>query len=219
MRSLRYLTTHSRINIHSSRNADCSDLNSNFCRSCERISSGKVLIDWMYQSKLAGRAHCKISTSPHYHPVLTNDPSQFDTSCPKTNTIDSSGDCPINNGMETCSAYCEAKIQWSYGQEVPFSGTECAANSSCTFSNAQTISITNTWTFEGGINLGGSDDDLEAAFNLGASYSYAITKSTTQTLTQPRPPLTLTYCGYWTFLSFYIQYVIHYQLRTTLAHI
>lgn len=181
----------------------------------------------MYQSKLAEGAHCSISTSFRRHLILTDDTLQFDTSCPETNTLDSNGDCSTGNyatgpaynlttGRPTsCVLYCEAKVQWFYGQEVPYSGTECAANESCTFSNAETVSVTNTWTFEGGINLGssGDDDPLEAAFNLGASYSYAITKSTTQTLTQPRPPLTLASCGYWTFLPFYIQYVIFPALK------
>ena len=68
------------------------------------------------------------------------------------------------------------------------------------------ITVTNAWTFEAGLQIGGEGDHLKAAFNLGDSYSYSTPESTTETLTQPRPADGLISCGYWTFLPYYIQY-------------
>ena len=131
------------------------------------------------------------------------------TDCHEKNHLDANNNCPIAfdihaNTQTNCTSYCEQEVQWYYGREVPYSGTRCEANSTCTFANTFGVSVTNTWTFEAGIDLGAGGDDDKAAFNLGASYSFSKTVSTSQTLTQGRPSSTMAYCGYWTFVPFYV---------------
>ena len=65
--------------------------------------------------------------------------------------------------------------------------------------------MTNTWGFDGGIDITGDFDSLKAAFNFGASYSYSVTVSTQLTLKLSRPTDMLRHRGYWTFLPYYIQ--------------
>ncbi|KAI9702775.1 MAG: hypothetical protein M1836_007989 [Candelina mexicana] len=153
--------------------------------------------------------------------------------CPKKNTMDAKGNCQVdpsaskNGHPDTCTTYCEVRVKWFYGQEVPYSGTRCAANSPCTFATATSVAVTNKYEF----NIGGANvpkvkreakadaapgftkwskrDDksiIQAAFNVGASYSYSKTVTTTQTLTQPRPTdgPHADKCGYWTFIPYYI---------------
>ncbi|KAM0804461.1 hypothetical protein BDR22DRAFT_885714 [Usnea florida] len=123
-------------------------------------------------------------------------------------TVDSNGNCPVGEytASSGCVSYCEAKVEWFFGPEVPYSETQCQANSTCTFATAQSITVTNTYELNFGFTLGGGGDegDLSAAFNLGASYSYSKSVGTTRTITQPRPSNSLQYCGYWTFLPYYI---------------
>lgn len=66
--------------------------------------------------------------------------------------------------------------------------------------------MTNAYEVSLGLTIGGGGDEggLEAAFDLGASYSWSKSVGTTRTLTQPRPSNSLEYCGYWTFLPYYI---------------
>lgn len=74
----------------------------------------------------------------------------------------------------------------------------------------ESITVTNTYEFNFGLTfgVGGDEGAPTAAFNLGASYSWSKSVGTTRTLTQPRPSNSLQYCGYWTFLPYYIAYVI-----------
>ncbi|KAI9714159.1 MAG: hypothetical protein M1812_006487 [Candelaria pacifica] len=154
--------------------------------------------------------------------------------CPKKLKMDAKGNCPVApnagaNGQKinTCTTYCEVKVSWFYGHEVPYSGTRCAANSPCTFATARSVAVTNTYEF----NIGGANvpkvkreadadaapgftkwnkrDDgsiIKGAFNFGASFSYSTTVTTTQTLTQPRPTdgPHADKCGYWSFIPYYI---------------
>ena len=128
-----------------------------------------------------------------------------DNSCYKRKKVDKNGNCTPPFPSKTCTAYCEEKVRWFYGQEVPYDGTQCASNSTCTFSDAKTVAVTNEWSFDGGIDIGSDKGPLRKAFNLGASYSYSTTRSTTQKLSQKRPTATFASCGYWTFLPYYIQ--------------
>ncbi|KAI9707071.1 MAG: hypothetical protein M1836_000031 [Candelina mexicana] len=107
---------------------------------------------------------------------------------------------------ENCVAYCEQFLYWFFADEVPFRGTTCEPYDSCEYAGAKGVSITNSFTFNGGVDIGGkSGDVLEAAFNLGASYTYSKTTTTSHTFTSKRPNATLPYCGYWTFLPYYVQ--------------
>ena len=135
-------------------------------------------------------------------------PTQFNSHCPKKIVVDRNGNCPVASGhtRNGCTTYCEAEVQWFFGQEVPFDDAQCSAYSTCTFSQAYEVTVTNTYEFDGGISLKiQSAKSLESAFNVGASYSYSISKSTTEMLKQTRPRSTLAYCGYWTFLPYYIR--------------
>ncbi|KAI9702379.1 MAG: hypothetical protein M1836_000858 [Candelina mexicana] len=129
--------------------------------------------------------------------------SQVNTNCPSsltTPTVCMSSDFYKAN----CVAYCEQYLWWFYGPEVSFPNSQCQPNVTCTFAGAQSLAITNSYTFEGGVT-GKSDEVLESAFNFGASYTYSKTTTTTQTLTSARPNSTIEYCGYWTFLPYYVR--------------
>ena len=140
--------------------------------------------------------------------AATDPHTQFNSNCPKKTTVDGNGNCPIGEytASSGCVSYCEAKVEWFFGPEVPYSETQCQANSLCTFATAQSITVTNTYELNFGFGVGGGGDegDLSAAFNLGSSYSYSKAVGTTRTITQPRPSNSLQYCGYWTFLPYYI---------------
>lgn len=107
--------------------------------------------------------------------------------------------------MEKCVAYCEQYQYWFFGPEVPFPASSCEAYEPCTFAGAKSIAVTNSYSFDAGLTAKISDEDLEAAFNVGASYAYSTTETTSQTLTVTRPGNLTGNCGYWTFLPYYIQ--------------
>lgn len=141
-------------------------------------------------------------------PAATDSLTKWHSNCPKKITVDSNGNCPIGQytASSGCLSYCEAKVQWFFGPEVPYPETQCQANSTCTFATSQSIIVTNTYSFNFGLTLGvgGDAGGPAAAFDLGATYSWSKSVGTTRTLTQPRPSSSLQYCGYWTFLPYYI---------------
>jgi hypothetical protein len=54
-----------------------------------------------------------------------------------------------------------------------------------------------------GINQGGDAEGIaKAVFNLGATFSYSKTDTTTTTRTYPRPTTNEQYCGYFTFIPY-----------------
>ena len=133
--------------------------------------------------------------------------TQWNFNCPKKITVDGNGNCPVKYSDSTgCVSYCEAKVQWFFGPEVPYPDTQCQANSACTFSSAKSVTVTNGYEFSIGLDIGGGGDKggLEGVFSLGATYSWSKSVGTTRTLAQPRPSSGLEYCGYWTFLPYYI---------------
>ena len=140
--------------------------------------------------------------------ATTDSHTQWNSNCPKKITVNADGNCPIGQytASSGCISYCEAKVQWFFGPEVPYAETQCQANSTCTFATAQSVTVTNTYEVSLGLTLSGGGDEggLEAAFDLGATYSWSKSVGTTRTLTQPRPSNSLQYCGYWTFLPYYI---------------
>ena len=107
--------------------------------------------------------------------------------------------------IENCVAYCEQYLYWFFGPEVPFPDSNCEAYEPCTFAGTKSVAVTNGYSFDAGLSAKIPIKDLEAAFNVGASYTYSITETTSQTLTVTRPDNLTGNCGYWTFLPYYIQ--------------
>ena len=107
--------------------------------------------------------------------------------------------------IENCVAYCEQYLYWFFGPEVPFPDSNCEAYEPCTFAGTKSVAVTNGYSFDAGLSAKIPIKDLEAAFNVGASYTYSITETTSQTLTVTRPRNLTENCGYWTFLPYYIQ--------------
>ena len=104
-----------------------------------------------------------------------------------------------------CVAYCEQYLYWFFGPEVPFPDSDCEAYEQCTFAGEKSVAVTNSYSFDAGLSAKFPSKDLEVAFNVGASYMYSTTKTTSQTLTMTRPGNLTGNCGYWTFLPYYIQ--------------
>jgi hypothetical protein len=135
--------------------------------------------------------------------------AQSDYDCNKKYTLDSNGHCssgiPSTPGAAGCSAYCEIRLTMTYGQEVPYSDGYCPGNTVCTVTTGTSITVTNTYTINGGTSIKKRDGEdpveLSIAFNLGASYSYStsLTYTVTTGLQQPAQP---NVCGYWTFVPY-----------------
>jgi len=66
--------------------------------------------------------------------------------------------------------------------------------------------VDNTWSFVGGVDF--DSGLMEDAFNSGASVRYSTSEFSLQTLSASRSDAALGTCGYWTFLPYYIQFVI-----------
>jgi hypothetical protein len=126
---------------------------------------------------------------------------------------------PTTPGNAGCAAYCEIRIAKIYGQEVPYPNSNCnndlgaKGNISCTISNGISISKTYTTTIDGSVSLKKRDEasespaELEAAFSVGASYSWStsIVYTTTSGQTAKISPGV---CLYWTFIPWLMEYEI-----------
>ena len=88
---------------------------------------------------------------------------------------------------------------------MAFHGSNCLADEPCTFAGAKSVAVENSYSFDAGISVKIPSENLEVAFNIGASYTYSTTKTTSQILTLTRPDNSTGKCGYWTFLPYYIQ--------------
>ena len=129
---------------------------------------------------------------------------QVNTEC--TSSLTSPSSCMQRlSFIENCVAYCEQYLYWFFGPEVPFPDSNCEAYEPCTFAGAKSVAVRNGYSFDADLSAKILGKDLEAAFNLGASYMYSITKTTSQILTVTRPGNFTGNCGYWTFLPYYIQ--------------
>ena len=108
--------------------------------------------------------------------------------------------------QKNCVAYCEQYLYWFFGPEVPFPDADCEPYETCTFAGLKSVSIENTYSFKAELTpkISIPEANLELAFNLGATYTYSETSETSQTLTTTRPGNTTSYCGYWTFLPYYV---------------
>jgi hypothetical protein len=95
----------------------------------------------------------------------------------------------------------------TYGQEVPFTDGFCPNNTDCTVSVGTAVTVTNTFSLNAGVSVKKRDisaDDpieLEATFNIGASYSYSksLTFTVSTTLHEYATP---NLCGYWTLIPY-----------------
>ena len=132
--------------------------------------------------------------------------SQVNTKCASSLTSPSSCMQRLSY-IENCVAYCEQYLYWFFGPEVPFLDSSCEAYEPCTFAGAKSVAVTNGYSFDAGLSASIPSKVLEAAFNVGASYTYSITETTSQTLTLTRPGNSAGSgnCGYWTFIPYYIQ--------------
>ncbi|KAI1846623.1 hypothetical protein JX266_007196 [Neoarthrinium moseri] len=140
--------------------------------------------------------HC----SPHN--VYTK-AGEWHYDCPRKNTVNENGDC-VNaipdrpdGDKKPCSAYCEVRTSFAYGQEQPFH----IACQDCTLHQGEQLQKTSSWAFE--IGGGGSlpIKELEATFNFGATYSFSSSITYT-TDTEYTPPENYTGCGQWTYVPF-----------------
>ena len=147
------------------------------------------------------------STFPH---AATNSPTQSNSNCPKKPTVDANGNCPVGeyNADSRLRQLLRSPSRIILRARSPLRRERNAKPipPACTFATAQSITVTNTYELNFGFAFGGGGDEggLSTAFNLGASYSYSKAVGTTRTITQPRPSTSLQYCGYWTFLPYYI---------------
>ena len=98
---------------------------------------------------------------------------------------------------EHCVAYCEQFLYWFFAYEVPFPNSQCQPGNECTWAGAKSVAVTNSYSFNAGLSIGGKTGAFEGAFNLGASYTYTVTSTAIQTLTSVRPSNTSEFCGYW----------------------
>lgn len=158
-------------------------------------------------------------------------PTQSRYDCTKKATLDSAGHCsakvPMDPSQTDCTCYCEIRLTMRYGQEVPFQEGTCEASTTCTISANQAITITNTYTINGSVQLkkreeGDDDEDeeevgkslaardsgegieLQAAFTIGASYSWSKSVTYGNTEAQAKT-LNATECGYWTFIPYMME--------------
>ena len=123
-----------------------------------------------------------------------------------------SGTCLNAASSDTsCQAYCETTELWFWGAEVPYANSFCTGNEVCTLANAQSVTITNTYTFSLSASLGFKRDTIPAAsslkgvFDAGASYSWSEAIAYTTTTTFPKPTDVAGECGYFTLIPYYIQ--------------
>lgn len=71
----------------------------------------------------------------------------------------------LKNVDEThCSAYCEVKNTWFYGQEVPIKEfSSCRADSPCEYTTTDTITVTQTFAFNVDAGLAKRSDDADTS--------------------------------------------------------
>ena len=105
---------------------------------------------------------------------------------------------------KNCVAYCEQFLYWFFGPEIPYPNSNCAPGVQCTFTTSKSFAVTNGYAFTGGLTAAPEIDVLKLAFNLGSTYTYSTTSTTTQTVTLIRPANQTVACGYWTFLPYFV---------------
>ncbi|KAL9074380.1 MAG: hypothetical protein Q9161_002366 [Pseudevernia consocians] len=144
-------------------------------------------------------------------------PNTKSTTCTPKYVMDTNGDCGPLTWDNSCRAYCQVSVQWSYGTETPFNRTFCQNDDPvCSITSTSTSTVTNSVSFNVGITLGtkrdleGREDsgpslgDLTATFNAGATWEYSTSYAQATAVDSERPPLSQKKCGYWTFIPYYV---------------
>ena len=114
-----------------------------------------------------------------------------------------------------CRAYCQVSVSWDYGLESQFDDTTCQQNDPvCTISDTQTTAVTNSKSFNVGIQLdtrsldprddGLSLQALKATFSAGATWGWSDTYSNATAIATSRPTDLADKCGYWTFVPYMV---------------
>ncbi|KAH7364762.1 hypothetical protein BKA65DRAFT_473075 [Rhexocercosporidium sp. MPI-PUGE-AT-0058] len=136
---------------------------------------------------------CRIESTELYKDI-------FD--CEKKSYLRPDGHCggsmPGVDEDGACTAYCEIRVNYSYGQEVPYGGSECAAKE-CKIAKGTSSTVTTTWEINANIGIEVSKGALLGAFNLGASYSFSTSASTSLDIERSEE-LEEGECGYWTWV-------------------
>lgn len=134
-------------------------------------------------------------------------PNTKSTTCTPKYTMDAHGDCGPLTWGNSCRAYCQVSVQWSYGVETPFNRTFCQNDDPvCSITSTSTSTVTNSESFNVGVTLGtkrdleGREDgpslgDLTATFNAGATWEYATSYAQATAVDSERPPLSQKKCG------------------------
>ena len=81
--------------------------------------------------------------------------------------MDSTGSCKdslqpfLDDGI--CTGYCEVKNTWFYGKEVPITEySSCRAFESCTYTTSNSITVSQSFSFNVGASLGQRSLDSDA---------------------------------------------------------
>lgn len=102
-----------------------------------------------------------------------------------------------------CTSYCEVRVNYSYGAEVPYGGSECSAKE-CKLAMGTSTSVTTTWEINASVGMEVSKGALLGAFNFGATYSYSTSLSTSLSVERAED-LEEGECGYWTWVPIFIE--------------
>jgi hypothetical protein len=60
---------------------------------------------------------------------------------------------PVQPDDTGCQSYCEVKITYFYGQEIPYN-FDCRADAPCTLTTSESVSHTDSWSIEVGATIG-----------------------------------------------------------------
>lgn len=112
---------------------------------------------------------------------------------------------PKPDDKGACTSYCEVKVYFTHGREVPWDLTPCQGTE-CSIKKGQTVSATKTWEINGSVGLEVSKSALMGAFNFGSSYSYSTSVSYSQEF-ELKETLGDNECGYWTWVPTFVTYV------------
>ncbi len=126
--------------------------------------------------------------------------------CEKKSHMDKDGNCdgkmPGPDKKGACAAYCEVKIYYTYGQEIPYDLGICQSDE-CKVATGTTTTITTTWEIDGNVGLEIGKGPLTSAFNISASYSFSTSVSTSLSF-EKSEKLEKNECGYWTFVPVFV---------------
>ncbi|KAK0108563.1 hypothetical protein ONS95_003361 [Cadophora gregata] len=109
---------------------------------------------------------------------------------------------PKPDDKGACSSYCEVKVYFTHGREVPYDATPCEGTE-CAIKKGKTVSTTNTWEINGTVGIEASKSALMGAFSIGGSYSYSTTVSYSEEA-ESKETLDDGECGYWTWVPTFV---------------